>query len=418
MTDKILANKSNIMRMLPLFLVLFIDTLGAAFIIPLLAPLFIDSTTSILPVSAQYGMRTFLYGLTLGIYSIAAFFGAPILGDLSDKIGRKKILLLCLVGACIGYLLCAVGVVTHSVSLLVLGRIIDGFTAGSLSIAQASIIDVSSKTNKTKNIGYILLAISLGYMLGPLIAGTLSNPRWATWFDLTTPLYFAAILSFFNVLFLIFCFKETYIPQEKKTIHLLAGLTVFASAFKIPSIRSLMFGFLFLQLGWATFVQFIGLFLTLKYHFSANEVGVFLGCVGVGFTLAFCYLLEIVTRYFPLLKIAVVSISMIALCILAILSIDNEISVWVLSIPAATGLAIAFSVLTSLFSDQVDKDKQGWIMGLTGAIGAFSFGMTGLIAGIMVDFGVTIPIWFAFICLAASALTVYWSGMRKAKSQV
>lgn len=401
--------QNKIFTLFPLFLVLFVDTLGSAFIIPLLGPLFIDSSTSILSPTISTDVRNFLYGLTLGIYSIAAFFGSPILGDLSDRLGRKKILLICLFGVLIGYLIFALGVITQSVTLLILGRIIGGLTAGSLSTAQAAIIDISTNENKTTNIGYILFAISLGFMMGPLIAGTLSNPRWVSWFQITTPLYFAAILSFLNIIFLQLCFKETYILKEKKPIKLLSGLTVFISAFKISSLRNLTLAFLFLQLGWATFVQFVGLFLTLRYHFSANEVGVFLGCVGAGFTFAFCYLLSIVTKYFSLRKIALVSISLMALMMLAIVTINNQISAWILSVPAATGLAISYSVLTTLFSNEVGSDKQGWIMGLTGAIGAFSFGITGLIAGIIANLGVTAPIWLAFVCLTLSAFIVYVS---------
>ena len=164
-------------------------------------------------------MRNILYGITLGIYSIAAFFGSPILGDLSDRLGRKKILLICLFGVFIGYVLFALGVIMQSITLLIVGRIIGGLTAGSLSTAQAAIIDISTEENKATNIGYILFAISLGFMLGPLIAGTLSNPRWVSWFQITTPLYFAAILSLFNILFLYLCFKETYIPKTKTPLN-------------------------------------------------------------------------------------------------------------------------------------------------------------------------------------------------------
>jgi len=77
--------------MLPLFFVLFIDTVGAAFIIPLLVPLIVDPNTSILPANTTLQIRNFIYGLSLGIYSIATFFGAPVLGDLSDRLGRKNI---------------------------------------------------------------------------------------------------------------------------------------------------------------------------------------------------------------------------------------------------------------------------------------------------------------------------------------
>lgn len=389
---------------LPLFLVMFIDTLGTAFIIPLLGPIYIEPSTSI--ISTTPHIRNILYGLTLGIYSICAFFAAPILGDLSDRIGRKRILLICLFGVLIGYLLFALGVVMKSVSLLIAGRVVGGLTSGSLSTAQAAVIDISSPENKATNIGYILFAISLGFMVGPVLAGTLSDSTLVSWFEINTPLYFAAGLSLINIIFLQLVFKETFVPKEGKAIKLLSGLTVFVSAFTVPALRRLTLAFLFLQLGWSTFVQFIGLFLTLQYHFSASQVGIFMGCVGAGFTLAFCYLLNIVTKLFSLKKIALTTVSLMSLMMLAIVTINNQLSAWLISVPAATGLALSFTVLTTMFSNSVSSEKQGWIMGLTGAIGAFSFGVTGLGAGFVANLGASAPIWVAFILLTISAVVI------------
>lgn len=389
---------------LPLLLVMFIDSLGAAFIIPLLGPIYIEPSTSI--ISGSEHLRNILYGVTLGIYSIAAFFAAPILGDLSDRLGRKKILLICLLGVSLGYLLFALGVIKQSVTLLIIGRIIGGLTSGSLSTAQAAVVDISTPENKATHLGYVLFAISLGFMVGPVLAGTLSNSQWVSWFRITTPLYFAAIISILNLIFLQFAFKETFITQDKKPIKLLAGLTVFISAFKIPELRRLTFAFLFLQLGWATFVQFIGLFLTLQYHFNSNQVGIFMGCVGAGFTLAFCYLLKIVTKHFQLRHIALVTVALMTLMMLAIVLINNQLSAWVISVPAAMGLAIAYTVLTTLFSNAVNSEKQGWIMGLTGALGAFAFGITGLVAGFIANVGASAPIWLACLLLMLSTLVI------------
>jgi MFS family permease len=300
----------------------------------------------------------------------------------------------------------AIGIVLHSISLIIAGRVIDGFTAGSLSTAQAAIVDLSSEETKTKNIGYILFALSMGFMVGPLIGGFLSDPQWSSWFGLTTPLYFAGLLSFLNIILLQFGFKETFVPKMKKGISLISGFTVFRSAFSNSVIFRLTMAFLFLQLGWSTYVQFIGLFLTLEYHFNPHQVGVFMAFIGLGFTLAFCYLLNVLTHHFSLRMIALSTTGIMSASMLAVVLIKSEISAWILSVPAATCLALAYSVLVSLFSNAVDKEKQGWVMGLTGAIGALSFGLTGILAGVIVDYGTNIPIWIACICLGASCFSI------------
>ena len=389
-------------------MVIFIDTLSGTLLGPLLPDLFINSRDSILSSDVTTKTRYFLFGAAQAIVFIAMFFSSPILGDLSDRLGRKRIMIISLLGAFIGYLLSVIAILFHAVSLLLIGRLIAGLTAGSISAAKAAMIDISTDESRTTNIGYVLFGISLGSILGPLISGVLSNSHWVSWFDFTTPLYFAALLSFLNVIYLHIAFKETYTPQSKP-IKLLSGLTAFASSFMMPRIRGLSITFFFMQLGWSTYVQFISIFLTLRYQFNPHEIGIYMALTGLGFTLAFCYLLTMLTAYFALRHIAIVSIGLITLFIFAIVIANNVMVAWVLSVPAATSLAISYSVLISLFSEAVNKDQQGWVMGVTGAIGAFAFGISGLIAGVLINVDAAAPLWFAFLLLIVSVFSIYFT---------
>lgn len=109
-----------------IFVIVFLDLLGLTLIIPVLAPLFLDPVNGILP-HAHEGTRTFLLGLLLAAYPLAQFFAAPFLGALSDKYGRKPILLIPLVGTLIGYIIFGYGIITASLSLLFISRLLDGF---------------------------------------------------------------------------------------------------------------------------------------------------------------------------------------------------------------------------------------------------------------------------------------------------
>ena len=397
---------------MPLFMVIFIDTLSGTILGPILPTLFVNSPDSILSPNISPTLRYFLFGFTQSLFFIATFFASPILGDLSDRLGRKKVLMISLFGGFLSYLLSVISVLTHNISLLLIGRLIAGISGGSISAAKAAVIDVSSEANKTAYIGYVLMALSLGTIVGPLLSGVLSNSNWSRWFHVTTPLYVAAMLSLLNVIYLYISFKESYTPTAKP-IDILSGLTTFTTAFKMPNLRGLATSFLFMQFGWAIFVQFIPLFLALRYQFTSYKIGIFMSCMGVGFTLAFCYLLGMLTARFALRKIALYSIALILVFIFMIISINHEMTTWILSIPAATCLAIAYSVLVSLFSDAVNKDQQGWVMGLTGAISAFSFGLAGLVAGFLVDINASAPIWLALILLIISVISVYFTTDRE-----
>ena len=402
------VKQATLSVIMPLFVVIFIDTLSGTLLGPILPILFVNSPDSILSPEISPVVRYFLFGFTSSIFFIATFFASPILGDLSDRWGRKKIMMISLFGAFVGYLLSVVGVLLHAISLLLLGRMIAGIMAGSIAAAKAAVIDVSTDSNKTAYIGYILLALSLGTIIGPLLSGVLSNSEWGSWFHVTTPLYAAAVLSLLNLIYLYFGFQESYTPTNKP-INILSGLTTFFSAFMLPKIRGLATSFLFMQFGWSIFAQFIPLFLALRYQFTPYKIGLYMACMGVGFTLAFCHLLSMLTARFSLRKIALVSISLIVALILMIIIINDEITTWILSIPAATSLAIAYTVLVSLFSESVGKDQQGWVMGLTGAISAFSFGLSGLVAGLLVDINVSAPIWLSIILLLISVIEVYFT---------
>lgn len=383
----------------PLFIIIFMDTLGLSLVIPLLSPLLMEPGTSIVSYDISVQTRNFLYGLTLGVYSLATFFGAPILGDLSDRIGRKRVLFICILGTFVGYVVAVYAVISKLYGLFLISRLIDGFTAGSLAIAQAVVVDVSPHEAKTSNIGKVLFAATLGYVMGPILGGFLSDAHILPWFTLSTPLFFAAFLAIVNALWLQLSFRESYprIPETK--IKLLGGLAVLKQAFSIKTIRHLAVLFLLLQLGWAAYSQFIAYFLVKRYAFSPPSVGVFLALLGIGYGVAFLYLVRKLTAKYSLPYLTRLAFGVMSVMVL-ITAISNHVWVaWLIAVPAAIGLALGYAVLISRFSDQVDPSKQGRIMGLTGAISAFSFAVIGITEGLLTGTSLAAPMWTAFIGL-------------------
>ncbi len=127
--------------LLPLLLLIFIDEMGNGLFYPILAPAIFDPLTSIYQYPVSTAMREFQYELTLAVFPLMMFLSAPLLGDLSDHYGRKRVLLISLLGTVIGYFISATALMIHNFPLLLLGRAIDGITAGNFPIAQAAIIE-------------------------------------------------------------------------------------------------------------------------------------------------------------------------------------------------------------------------------------------------------------------------------------
>jgi predicted MFS family arabinose efflux permease len=388
----------------PLFLVLFIDSMGLGLVFPILNTLIFDPQAHFFAAGMSLHIRNFLYGLTIGIYMLCWFFGAAFLGDISDQIGRKKSLMICLAGAVIGYLFSALAIIFSSYLLLMIGRIIAGFTAGSQSIAQAAIVDLSEPEHKARNLGFILFFCSVGFVFGPIVGGILSASSLVSWFNYAMPFYFAATISFINAILLQALFHETFAHVHKIRFKLYHAVEIFISAFKHAHIRELSIIFLIMMFGWSGFYSFISMYLLEVYHFSSLENGFYMGIMGVGFGIGTGFLIDPLTKRFSLKQCSIVGCFIAALGTVFILCAPKEIYIWFYVVFIAIAIAVAYSTLLTLFSNQVNEDSQGWVMGITGALMAFAFGMNGLLLGLLANFSAQTP-------LLISAAWLFLSGI-------
>lgn len=388
----------------PLFLAIFIDGMGLGLLFPILNTLLVDPHAGFINTTVSLSLRHFIFGATISIFMLCWFFGAAFLGDLSDVIGRKKSLLICLLGSSIGYLISALAVGIHSLLILIIGRIIAGFTSGSQSIAQASIIDLSTPEHKTRNIGYILFSSSLGFICGPLCGAFFSNNHLVSWFNFSTPFYFASLIALLNVILLMKLYRETFKQTAPITIKLHRAITVFISAFQHDKVRHLSVILLLMLLGWSSYYSFISMFLAGRYHYDTSHIGLFMAVMASGFGIGFGVLVNYFTQRFALIPTIIFGLTLSGLLTLISVTTNYLPLVWFCSVPIGATVAIAYSMIISLFSSQVDENSQGWVMGITGSIMAMGFVITGLLSAFLADLSVGAPIWFAGIFLLLSAL--------------
>jgi len=402
MTNLQVSEKQSLIKMAPLFLVLFIDSMGLGLLFPILNSVIVDPIASFLARDTTLFTRDLLYGVIVSVFMLCWFFGAAILGDLSDTVGRKKSLMICLWGAFVGYLISAFGIMLRSVSLLIVGRMIAGFTAGSQPIAQAAIVDVSSAENKPRNIGYILLAVSLGFVCGPILGGVLSDHHLIGWFTFSTPLYFAAGISLLNAALLQWLFHETHKSKKKITVKWHHAIGIFTSAFKHKGVRRLSLVLLVMLTGWSSYFSFISMYMLIKYHFDPFKVSMFLAALGVGFSIGCGFLVDFFNRYFKL-KWTTVWAYLIAAFLIGLMVFGGDQNLdWILVILIGAAMAVGYSDIITMFSNQVGDDEQGWVMGVTGSILALCFGVTTLLIGFVAHFNVGLPLIIAAVVVAIS----------------
>lgn len=251
-----------------LLAVVFVDLLGQGLVFPIINTLMMDPQQSFLPASTPDSARHFNYGLVIGIFFLSWFLGAAYISRISDAIGRKNAIMICLFGALVGYVITIVSLFVDSLWLLIVGRAITGFTAGNQPIAQAAMVDASrDDAEKGRNMGFIVAGISAGLVGGPIIGGILSDKNIIGDFaSITLPFYCALILVVATIILVQLFFHD--VREYKGTLEF-RPQDIFLSLWKIhehPTVLRISLVFFFFQLANVTFYIFIDNYLTSRFQ--------------------------------------------------------------------------------------------------------------------------------------------------------
>lgn len=401
---------------LSLLLILFIDGLGLSIVLPLSTELFLNSNSGILSITTPIIVQNFVYGANLVLFSGGMFFGAPILGELSDKYGRKNILYLALLGTLMGYLSSGIGILVKSPSLFLFGRFIDGLTAGSIPIAQACMSDMSNGEKKAGYIGFTLFAVTAGYILGPLIAKFIVIDTALFGNGLALPFFFTAALTLFCIILLTYL-NDTSTPDLHKKIHILKSLNTISLINRFGNLKLILLAFFFFQLGWTLYFQYLPVYL--KVCLLDNEISYVLAIVGFGMSIAFCFLVSLVQKYIDITQGIFISCLIISLNIIVQYFLYHNIKIlYFTSFLGAAGYGIGYSFLLASLCLNTEKSLQGLIMGLAASMSALASSITALLGSVIINYSSNIVIWLAAIFLIFCGLCIILRGYFGKKSKV
>jgi DHA1 family tetracycline resistance protein-like MFS transporter len=275
----------------PVFLTVFIDLVGFSILIPVF-PLLISerSPFRVTPAGWSFKDGLIMLGFLQAVYPLCTFIAAPILGQLSDRFGRRPVLAFSIFGTAVGYAVFALGIHWASIPTLFIGRAIDGLTGGNIAVAQAAVGDISTDKNRQKNFGLIGAAFGLGFIIGPYIGGRLSSPHRSFyglfttphWFGATTPFWFATVLCLVNVAMILGRFPET-IRQKDSHRRIDVGTSVknVVRGFSSERLRVLLVSSFFFNGGFTFFTTFFGVYLANKFHFTPDNTGDYFAFVGL-----------------------------------------------------------------------------------------------------------------------------------------
>jgi DHA1 family tetracycline resistance protein-like MFS transporter len=345
--------------LLVIFITVFIDLVGFGIVIPVL-PYYAEGT--------RFGATPREVGLLFASYSIMQLVFAPVLGRLSDKYGRRPVLLVSILGTCVGFLI--LGFAT-TLWMLFLGRIIDGISGGNISTAQAYIADVTTKENRAKGMGLIGAAFGLGFVFGPAIGGILS--RWG----INVPFLFAGGLAFANAILLYFTLPETVTPDHPARVSAASGR---AWRQLINSLRQPRLGFV-LTIYFLSIVAFsimttsFSLFMMFRLGYDAWHNGWIFAFVGVISAIIQGGLIGKLVKRFgePVLVIIGGLLFSASLFVIPFVGPATGL-LGILSIGVAFSIGNALSApsLTSLASKSASAGEQGTVLGVTQSVSSLA----------------------------------------------
>jgi DHA1 family tetracycline resistance protein-like MFS transporter len=366
------ADTPQRVSLLPVFLIVLVDVFGMTLVIPLLA--IYAETLQATPLQAT---------MLISVYAACQLVSGPIIGHLSDRVGRKPMLLISQFGTFIGFVVMARA---HVLWMLYLARVLDGSTAGNLSLAQAYISDHTEPSQRAKSFGLIGIAFGVGFFIGPSLTGYLSAK-----YGITTPIYLAAFMSALSI----FC-TATLLKGGRTAGHAFddrgAALhwKTYTKYFARPGLRERLLQFLFFITSFSMFISGFALFAERRFRyqghpFGPREIGYVFGYVGfLGIILQGGLIGRLVKRFG---ESSLVAAGFLALAIgyFGLGFATSFVLLMVTGTLAAFGNGVIRPALTSLITQQAGRQEQGVVLGVTQSLMSMASIVSPVITGLLIE---------------------------------
>jgi multidrug resistance protein len=372
-----------------IFLIVVLDLMGAGILVPVIPY-----------IVREYRTDAVTVGWLATSFSLAQFLASPAMGLLSDRFGRRPVLLWSILGTAAGYFLFGFA---QSLALLFAARILDGITGGNISTAQSYIADVTPPEDRAKSFGLIGAAFGIGFVAGPALGGALSK------LSLHAPAFAAGFLSLATFFAAYFILPESLPAAHRRRAPVsLADLNPFRSlvlGFARRGLRPIFLGWFLLTLPFAGMQSNFALFTLVRFSLTPADNALLFTYLGVLATFFQGYLIRRLLPRFGERRLAIWGLALCAAGFLLIGWSPGVAFLYLAIAVTALGNSFATPSLTGLVSKQVHPGEQGLFLGVNQSVAAFTRAVGPVLAGIVFDAaGPASPYWSGAIIIAFAAL--------------
>jgi predicted MFS family arabinose efflux permease len=390
--------------LLPLYAVIFLGFVGYALTITLFIPMLMNTTFPLLPSDTSVATRASLSGFLLAMYPLGQFFGSPVIGNLSDHFGRKKVLLLSLVACFFGFIGMALSIHYYQLIFLFISSFVTGLFESNMAISQSVIADkVTDTVQKTRLIGYAYSACSLGWIVGASLGGI-----GGTALGYSAPFEITALGVLCLLAWIFYSFEEPLLSEQRASIHILKSLTAVKSILNNPSLYKIYAINFLIFFSVQGLYRVVPLYVIDEWQPSLHTYSLLIAFISFLCFLSNLTILEkLAKRFSP--KVLLTGLVFIGGVLIIMIVIPPSLHwIWITFGLAVIPTVMALPTCTTWLSEQAKTAEQGQVLGNNQALLVLAEATSAAVGGVIAAIWIPLPVILLGIILLVTGIILLY----------
>jgi MFS family permease len=380
------AHKTDLHPLMPLYLLIFIAFTGYAMMVTLFVPMLMHHN-GFFEGSATRSARVIYSGILLALYPLGQFLGSPVIGSVSDRFGRKRVLSISIVLTIFFYVVISYSLHIQSLWLLMGACFLAGLTESNVAICQSAIADISAPDDRGRLFAYLYSFMSLGYIIGPLIGGPL-----AVHYGYPTPFLVVTGLLVITYFWLIHSFHDTFEPITNEAVDYFKTFTNLSTVFTDAPIRRVYLVNFLIYLAIFGFFRVVQMYMVDEWNFDADKVTFYYSYLAVMAGIANTFFFAPLSKRFTLKAITTWTSVIGGLLVITVVIPKSELSYWFTAGPASFVSVLAIAACGTYLSTLVGPERQGRVLGNNLALQVGAESLSAFLGGFLAAILVPLPL--------------------------